>query len=122
MKVKVLKWVSPSFKYTFKYKKYTFNCKYKYKYKSFKYTFNCSLIQLIPANKIFRKTFFFFSGVKITEAHYCSRAHIVQAGITARIWVALSNELNKFGRMFVVLVWVNINYLIMKMKYSLCWH
>ena len=68
-----------------------------------------------------QEDFFSFSGksagVKIAEAHSCIELILYgQAGITARIWVGLSNEFNKFGTMFVMLVWVNINYLIMKMK------
>ena len=71
----------------------------------------CRWIQLIPANKIFKKMFSLFSGtlagVKLTEAHSRSGANIVRACITARIWVGLSNEFNKFSRMFAMLVWVN---------------
>ena len=103
VKVKALKWVSPSFKYTL-------NCKYTYNHPpntpstilqihkyTFKCTFNCRCTSnLFPRTKSSGRLFRFFSGksagVKLTEAHSCRRAHIVLAGITARIWVGLSNE------------------------------
>ena len=105
--VKVLKWVSPSFKYTL-------NCKYTYNHPS-----NTPLtilqlhlqilqihlqlhlqMQLDPTysrKQNLQEDFFSFSGksagVKIAEAHSCIELILYgQAGITARIWVGLSNE------------------------------